>query len=480
MKQDQFINAQREYFSILEEYFIRMAGTTHDKFADGDAFIKAMRQRVSNSADQARLNVEADSAFFWFEQTIRNFYYKGMERGYEDIRSLGGMKLVLDCGSYFTDSHFDATRKMLLYADTILIPDPVLPWIEAERHEERFNKVIMVDNIFTLLRLKPLVDANLPYPAIVVFPSWEISLEMEDKKTQEELKTFTTNFLSFYLDKSFSKFEEALSYSRSQEHEFLTAVDQKKLFSAPGLLPGGNLLDAIKAQRAEDTKWKSEDYQKMRSTIPDGLLVFDGICGRLTPQYHILRNADMFVAQPMLAFEQPWHYYSLCAKMYSGKLEQNYLIEPATISILRALQHSNLRWLGNVPIMALTELRKNNENEKFRRELEGYTKRLQETTLDDINRTAAEVGHGLSSLLASHEKEIQSIEDKYKSLHTQTAIGAWTSLSALLIPTLAPYVSGLTFTAATVKYATDKIAEIKEKKNSSKSLLGVLASARNI
>ncbi|HSE16286.1 MAG TPA: hypothetical protein VLB46_04490 [Pyrinomonadaceae bacterium] len=28
---------------------------------------------------------------------------------------------------------FDSVRKMLLYADTILIPDPILPWLESER-----------------------------------------------------------------------------------------------------------------------------------------------------------------------------------------------------------------------------------------------------------------------------------------------------------------------------------------------------------
>lgn len=48
------------------------------------------------------------------------------------------------------------------------------------------------------------------------------------------------------------------------------------------------------------------------------------------------------------------------------------------------------RWLGNVPIASLVELRRANENELFRRRIEGAATALRDCTIDDVDRVAAE------------------------------------------------------------------------------------------
>jgi hypothetical protein len=55
-----------------------------------------------------------------------------------------------------------------------------MPWLERDRREERFRHVLLLKAVHTLLQLKPLVDADLRYPPVVVFPSWEKSLEEHD------------------------------------------------------------------------------------------------------------------------------------------------------------------------------------------------------------------------------------------------------------------------------------------------------------
>jgi len=62
---------------------------------------------------------------------------------------------------------------MVLYTDTVQIPDPIFAMIEAERPEERFHSVQILQEMFFLLRLKPLVDADLGVPPVVVFPSFD-------------------------------------------------------------------------------------------------------------------------------------------------------------------------------------------------------------------------------------------------------------------------------------------------------------------
>ena len=124
---------------------------------------------------------------FQWNALIEYYGHRKMS-GFQEASKLGGMKLVLGGGSHFTATHLQAERKMLLHADTILIPDPVLPWIEVEREAERFKFVNLLQNIFMLLHLKPLVDVELSYPAIWVFPSFEKSLEEKGEETKTGIR----------------------------------------------------------------------------------------------------------------------------------------------------------------------------------------------------------------------------------------------------------------------------------------------------
>jgi hypothetical protein len=55
------------------------------------------------------------------------------------------MKLVLGGSSRFLESQLNAVRQLLLYADTVLIPDPILPWIEVDRSEESSSVRLKVE-----------------------------------------------------------------------------------------------------------------------------------------------------------------------------------------------------------------------------------------------------------------------------------------------------------------------------------------------
>ena len=102
---------------------------------------------------------------------------------------IGGIKCVYGGSSRINQSTFDSYRKMALYSDTVFIPDPIIPWLEVERKEERFNLVYLLQSCYYLLKYKPLIDADLPYPAIIVFPSFEKSLE---QRTAHSARTSIT------------------------------------------------------------------------------------------------------------------------------------------------------------------------------------------------------------------------------------------------------------------------------------------------
>lgn len=480
MDQHQPINynqIQRELFSIFDEFFKRATGSSYLDFATLANFDDQIRCNASNLASRGF------DAFNWGYSALSDFYTKHSVDLFTASKQLGGMKLVIGGSSRFTPTTFDSIRKMLLYTDTILIPDPVLPWIERDRSEEAFQHVLLLKNIFTILQVKPLVDADLPYPAILVFPSWEKNLEQNDVSTKEGIQNLTIEFFSTYLDSAYSDLSEITTFVQKHESRFLELVERNKLFIAPGGSSNEPLTQNITMYKSEIQTWRSNEFIEKMNTISDGLLVFNGIFERLIPQYHILENADELYAQPMFCLSSHWHYYSLCANMYKRRLQDKSLLSPDTSSILQSLNTPNLQWLGNVPISALVELRKNNENECFRTHIAKYTKELNSASVSDIDRVSAEVGRGIASLLAEHQKQIHAIESKYSRLHTQTAIGGWITLAALLIPSLAPFlgiIAPLGGSGILGKYVLDKSNERCEKNKAAHSLMGILASAKNV
>ena len=388
------------------------------------------------------------------------------------------MKLVLGGGSRFTSAHLASVGKMALYADTILIPDPILPWLEVDRTEEKFRYVNLLQTVFFLLRLKPLVDANLPYPAVMIFQSWEKSLETKDEVTKKGIENLILAFFSRFLGKSFADPSEILQYVRSSGAEFLEAVERNQLFVAPGGSLGDPLAKAIPKYRNEIETWRSAEMNQKLSRYSDAELVWLGICERVAPQYHLLENAEELDAQPMLCLLPHWHYYSLCSKTFEGRLIAEELLSQETISSLRALNEPSMEWLGNIPIDALVELRERNENEEFRKRISSFTSALHGASLEDVDRVTREVSRGIAALIAEHGNEVRRIEEKYRPKYTKTAIAAWVTAAATFVPALAPFLAPIAPIGLAGMYVSDKLEERAERKQAAKSLTGVLAAAQ--
>jgi len=464
---------QKEFFNILDDLFQGITGKPATQFATPDTFIEVMKQDIPKLAKRS---IDA-----WPKglETISNFYARVKMAPFTQARSYGGMKLVLGGSSRFEVSHLEAVKKMLLYADTILIPDPILPWLESEREEEKFRHVHLLKNIFMLLQLKPLVDADLTYPAIAVFPSYEKSLEKNDNETQKGIENLVLNFMSYYLKKPFESMDEIIEYVRTSEEEFLKRVEKNNLFISPGGQKGVDISTHIKEYKKEIHTWRSSDHSKAFESLSDGELIWMGIYERLIPQWHLLENSSELNSQPMLCIDAQWHYYELCTHMFEGRLFSANLLQKSTVNTIRALNEKSVEWLGNIPIEYLARLREQNENEEFRKRIDEFTSQLHDASIDDIDRVAAEVARGIASLLSEHKNKVREIQDKYNRMHSQTLSTSIISLAPIFLPSLAPLVQYIPPLALAGKYAWDKTAEIFEKKQLSKSIMGVIANARN-
>src|SRR5206468_824981 len=103
--------------------------------------------------------------------------------------------------------------------------------------------------------------------------------------------------------------------------------------------------------------WRANNYLEQSRQASDASLILIGIYERLSPQFMIMRSSDSLAAQPLLAIESQWHYYTLATKVFSETLASQGLLQPKTVALLRSLETDKFHWLGNVPLSDLVNLR---------------------------------------------------------------------------------------------------------------------------
>jgi hypothetical protein len=472
MIQNETKSGQPEFFAILEEFFQRATGKSPQEFATFDSFGDEIHKNAT------ALGKKGPDAFRFAWESLPKFYETNKVRAFEEAKHAAGLKFVLGGSSRFGETHFDSVRKMLLYADTILIPDPVLPWMESARREERFRDVLLIKAAFGLLHLKPLIDASLPFPAVIVFQSWEKSLETHDPKTQVLINQFLLDVLSIKLGAEFGDLAEIAQFASQRPEQFLKTVESQGLFVGPNCTPGQSLHEHLNEYRKTIAEWRSAEEQKRATDYSDSELVLQGLLERLVPQYHLLENAEEMGSNPMLCIPSQWHYYATCATAFEERLKRNGLLQPETIASVKAINQPGLNWLGNIPIQDLVRLRIDNENQDFRQRLGDMTGQLHQAVLGDLDKLTNEISKNLSALLSEHSKNLRQQAEEFQTKYKIVALGACVTLAAVLLPFLAPF--GLPASAAAVGlgYGGTKIEELAKRKQKAKSLLGILAAAK--
>ena len=462
----------RELFAHLEEFFLLATGKSAAKFATIETFDDVIRASASEIAPRL------EAALCWLDAEARALYARRGVDAFKNAKQIGGMNLVLGGGSRFLQSQLNSVSTAVLYSDTVLIPDPVMPWLEKDRTEERFRNVLLLQAVHTLLQLKPLVDADLPYPPVVVFPSWEKSLEEHDAQTQEGISQLLTDVLSNLLGEALTCYEEVVDFADQYSDRFCEAVDQNRLFVAPGGPLNESLREALTRYEREMATWRSDDWLNAYYRLPIHRRVLNGVAERMAPVHHLLENAQEFGGHPLMCLKQHAHYFKLVSHTSSVRLERLKVLDPRTSALVDALSSRRLRWLGGIPADTLVKLRQDNANVAFRELLAASASRLHESALGDVDRTAAEVCHDLEGAIAEHEKELRSIQEKYNRVHGQTAVLAIVAVGAALMPVLAPLLGGAAPLALAAKYGHDKVAELAEKRALTQSLVGVLTVAK--
>jgi hypothetical protein len=465
---------QRTYFDLLEDFFAAATGEFPGAVS-ADVIKDLMITRIRHDSESFAREVNSVA------DRLQGFYQTNTNAILESAKSMGGVKLVLGGGSGFGRTHEASVRKMLLYSDSVLIPDPIGRFFETDRFDQAVHLQMAMD-AYHLLKLRPLVVADLPNPALVVFPSLERLLEDHDEAIRVGIEHLIVSAVNASCGASLSSFEDVFAFARSHEEEFLAGAAVAHLIIAPGadVAAADNPRRMIREYLQGLQGRRDPRYLAQLNTQPAGVIGALLLSERLSRQFHLLDNARSFDAQPMVANPAQWHYYELAVRSELEELARENIMSPGAFTTLRSIQDPNLKWLGDIPSEMIADLLERGENHEFRRRLQGFTQQLHSIAPEDLERTTKEVMFGLNALIAEHQSEILDIqrryEPKYKTALLIGIVSVATFLPALA-PLTGPAVPLLASGSVAVAYLRDKLQERAERRRARSSLLGVLAAA---
>jgi hypothetical protein len=467
----------RELFQHFERVFEAATGQLPEEFApNGNEFASAVRRlgarMEGNESIARRIARDAPEAL----AALQEHYSKTNFPRMAGAKALPGSKLVLGGTQSFSGSSLRAVRSMLLYCDTVLIPDPVFPYLEVDRPEEQFGHVLLLQQIFYLARLKPLVDADLPYPAVVVFPSWEKLLEANDPVTQDGQELQVMRLLSHFVGAPFEDLDEVVAFVRKRPDEFISAVSKNRLFVPPEGDGSEPFAKAVALQRESHRRWRSPEFVRRIDALSDAEVALGAIIDRLGPQFHLEENATTLNAAPLLALPQQWHYFRLLRRVETETLVEQNVVTSGTVGLIQALTQPVVQWLGNVPIKDLVVLRRDHENATFRKELDSRLGELGGADEGTLDAVTSRVVRALSTMLAEHGKDVRRITEEYKHKHLETAVASWITLATGIMPWF-PVVGPVALATLGGKYIYQKASERLRFNQSRRTLMGFLAAA---
>lgn len=472
---------QRTYFDVLEEFFSEATGCSYNNFCIPSEFSIAIRKLGESLRDDKSRSVASMKAFEALENNLGKLYSQESMECFRSAKNIKCCKINLGGSSRFLETQLNAVRKTILVSDIVLIPDPVMPWLEVEREHEKFRFVNLIQVVYFILHLKELLSQDFDIPPFIVFPSWEKSLEENDEQTKDDTNQLIADFFSYYINRDILSINDVFDYVDREEKHFLQGVGEKGLFISPGGEIGETLDDAFSNYIEEAEQWRTPEFNEMLSQAPKGRVVLNGIMERIQPQYHMFENSNELNSNPLLCVAAQAHYFSLLSKMDNSRVAEFTNADHHLQTAISALTDNRLDYLANINDEQLVELRKTDENVNFRNQLRSFIANLPNTKVDDLGSAAAEVCSHVESLVSSHQKEVEKLNGKYAAKYMKTALIAGSGLAVSMVPALAPFLgAALPFAMASGgKYAADKFEEAHERKVLSSSMIGIFALAKD-
>ena len=400
-----------------------------------------------------------------------------------EIHKLPGLKARFggDLGPQVSDAIF---QRAGLYFESIVVPDPLLRIVRFPEDITKNQDYYFLKYSITHLMLKDVYLADV-FPPLAILAG-DVELVDNNIKDHSDVAKFDCVLITNDLyGKNFDNFTEIQGFF----NHFGSAREAIAEARKPELLYWDEDTPADPLEQWEaNVKQTGLDLKPQDSPIQmdQGNFLLFTIMSRMLQANMVMFGASVYDANPLIAAPVSFHWLNWKIRVNRDLIAQNLGLESnLELALTNALLSSDLKWLSNIPVQSLIELRRKGRLSELRSVINQETERLATSKLDNLEVITNQVDYNLASALERHQEEIQKLDNAYRSemsiLGPSFLLSITGTFQPLLLPLLPQWVATLSTifgTTSLVAIVPATLKYLQEKKTLGKSPIGILWQAK--
>jgi len=396
----------------------------------------------------------------------------------KEIRKLPGLKALFggDIGPGYSDTIFSNTG---VYFDTIIVKDPMSMVITRSPQLTKKRELYYLTYAITQVLHKDIFLADVYPPIAVMTFEKELLQKKPDSSRLNEIAQIDSVAVTNKLyDVKLNTFEEChLFYSRFKNiSEVIREIQKPDMIMFDDSVeksPDAQFEALIKVHNEfYNTNILSDYYQKQ------GLLHF-ALVARMIFANELLQNSTVFNAHPFVSSNVSFHWLKnklkINQELLSGEIEG---LDIDTLGLTNSLLSKDLKWLGNIGLDDMVDIRKRGELKKLRSIIRSEISTISTTGLDNFEAVSAQVDQNLSLALSKHQEKIGEIDSEFRTKLAISSSSLLLSIAAAFLPSIQLY-AGFVGATSLNKIIQSSIDYYKAKKTIRKDPVAILWRAKN-
>lgn len=474
--QNQIVSLISPYFEWLDDLFGHLAlEATKNNISAG----AIARDYLSSPTRRQHFREELPRLY----QTVDEFWKTNSKAVDTEIRKLPGLKVRFggDIGPQVSDAVFQRTG---LYFESIIIPDPLLRVMKIPEDITKTKDYYFLKYGISQVILKDVYLADI-FPPLAVLAG-DVELEGTNIKDNTDIAMFDCVLLTNVLyGENFDNFGEV------QEHfarfgsirEAITTAQKPELLYWDENTPLDPLEQWDAYIKRSNLDWELRELPQHLQG-PEFLLFT--VLSRMIQANSVMFGASVYDANPLITAPVSFHWLNWKIRVNRDLVARSLnLGSNLDLALTNALLSKDLKWLSNVPIESLVELRRKGRLSELRSLVNRETVRLANSRLDNLEAITNQVDYNLASALERHQEEIEKLDKAFRtemsvlgSTFLLSTVGALQPQLIPLAPEWAVTLSGVIGTTSLAAIVPATINYLREKKNLGKTPIGILWKAK--
>jgi len=380
-------NVHGEYFDLLNEYFGGIYITGANKFLQA--------RRITEMKLAAKIIIQSVDDL---NEDICAFWDKNANTVISHLQHSVNFRANY-CGTLSPLDGYDFVKRTALYVDSILIEDPLIMITQLkDLSEDNAYLSRMIEHVFNLIDMKELFFGLGDYPVLTIFPPFRT-----ERNRQEIMNAVNASGLKYFetlMEAPFSDIGSFFEYMKNIKD--LRALSE--IIKHPQMLP--------KSESQSHPEFLQEVYEritgesKVYKDASVGETLALKVLGQLTAVGTESFNSAQLSAQ--MVFDSSIHW-----KMYKWGLTNDFKQPDIDNVIINSLQLDEFKWLGNVPMNKLLQMRREGELSSLR-SLIGKNIYSSTHASADLEISAKQAMSNIEDALIDHSKELSLIDTELR------------------------------------------------------------------